>query len=843
MSVGMIFGIESFSFPVNVDNTPSITKNYFEFPMANSQIISDSIVVDILRYKVVATSENLIHTSLENPIWKPIPYSFPNFPIDLQNITVHSPYSYRGCPTINIDFVPWRMGENGLEYLQSVTLKIVINDDPNFPEIFSIHPDVINKKNVEELSRDGNEIEYIIITSETLLESADSIKVLHETRVFEEHKLNVEVVLNADIFEEYPEETEAYAIRYYIQDKITVNPLLQYLLLLGDETTIPPIYLGNTPSDDFYSSPSVSSNSDPVLSTGRIPVSNIDDALIFAEKLKNYTERFYNDSEISEISQNWRSKILLFSDDENKSGASISTEITHTAYSDSLYRRIHNILNVSTIYGTDYVPIPDGGWLAHPTMTEDIISTINSGVALINYVGHGSPHTLSDEKIINLGRDLSSIQDPVNTIWVVGTCSFGQYDNEESMPEALIAKSDGAIGVITTSRSIGLGSNFTSLRNIFDQIKYHINDEQTYRFGDLMLEAKIGGSSYMFHLFGDPAMQLPFPKISEIIDIANTSDTLTVLNSATVGLESSYSDSYLTATGPEKSIVREYTDVTLQYSLPGDIIYQGDISNSAEFIIPLDLSFCDTCTAKIFVYAENFNNLPIFRVDNLIDIPIIAADSEQTDFEGPEITIFQNEEIVQNGGVISKPFSLTLQFEDESGINLMGAMGHNLCYWIDDEDENQAILLNEYFVYDTPISGSVLLNLPDTLNGKHQINLKAWDNVNNQTTEIFTLYFTEDTDFHADYIFNFPNPFEDNTDFTFHLSDCANVTITIYSLNGRKVKTLNRSNLSSGYNEIYWNGLDDFGKSIANGTYFYHFYSKSETGNEFESIEKLSKIK
>ena len=39
----------------------------------------------------------------------------------------------------------------------------------------------------------------------------------------------------------------------------------------------------------------------------------------------------------------------------------------------------------------------------------NILDLINSGVSLINYIGHGSPTTLADEKIIDMDRDLNQI--------------------------------------------------------------------------------------------------------------------------------------------------------------------------------------------------------------------------------------------------------------------------------------------------------------------------------------------------------------------------------------------------------------------------------------------------
>ena len=74
-----------------------------------------------------------------------------------------------------------------------------------------------------------------------------------------------------------------------------------------------------------------------------------------------------------------------------------------------------------------------------------------------------------------------------------------------------------------------------------------------------------------------------------------------------------------------------------------------------------------------------------------------------------------------------------------------------------------------------------------------------------------------------DHVMNYPNPFKDKTDFTFMLmSDGpASVKIFVYTIAGRKIRTLTPSNLHAGFNMVEWDGRDEQGNDIANGTYLY----------------------
>jgi hypothetical protein len=68
---------------------------------------------------------------------------------------------------------------------------------------------------------------------------------------------------------------------------------------------------------------------------------------------------------------------------------------------------------------------------------------------------------------------------------------------------------------------------------------------------------------------------------------------------------------------------------------------------------------------------------------------------------------------------------------------------------------------------------------------------------------------------------NHPNPFNQTTKIEFTLAKSGFVSLRIYDLLGRKVRTLASRDLSSGYKSVLWDGKNDSGEEVASGIYFY----------------------
>ncbi|MBC8231221.1 T9SS type A sorting domain-containing protein [bacterium] len=73
---------------------------------------------------------------------------------------------------------------------------------------------------------------------------------------------------------------------------------------------------------------------------------------------------------------------------------------------------------------------------------------------------------------------------------------------------------------------------------------------------------------------------------------------------------------------------------------------------------------------------------------------------------------------------------------------------------------------------------------------------------------------------------NYPNPFNPETWLPYQLAQDANVTVSIYNLNGQLVRSLLLGNQSAGvyvmkHKAAYWDGRDSLGQSVSSGVYFY----------------------
>ena len=76
----------------------------------------------------------------------------------------------------------------------------------------------------------------------------------------------------------------------------------------------------------------------------------------------------------------------------------------------------------------------------------------------------------------------------------------------------------------------------------------------------------------------------------------------------------------------------------------------------------------------------------------------------------------------------------------------------------------------------------------------------------------------------TDYVLeqNYPNPFNPTTSIRFELPIDKAISVTVYDVSGRVVKTLvNNQVYSQGAHEVQWDGTTDAGASAASGTYLY----------------------
>ena len=66
---------------------------------------------------------------------------------------------------------------------------------------------------------------------------------------------------------------------------------------------------------------------------------------------------------------------------------------------------------------------------------------------------------------------------------------------------------------------------------------------------------------------------------------------------------------------------------------------------------------------------------------------------------------------------------------------------------------------------------------------------------------------------------NYPNPFNPTTQINFNLKEAADVQLTIYNVNGQKLRTLFSGHRSAGNYQAIWDGQDNAGQVLPSGTY------------------------
>ena len=208
---------------------------------------------------------------------------------------------------------------------------------------------------------------------------------------------------------------------------------------------------------------------------------------------------------------------------------------------------------------------------------------------------------------------------------------------------------------------------------------------------------------------------------------------------------------------------------------------------------------------------------------------------------------FDGREII-NGDIISSEPEIIITLEDNSPLPL-----DSTYFTIVHTHNNIPKVLTvpgpdiTYNYTPYPNSRAVITWTPKLEDGRHVLEVLAKDASGNffdstSSRSVFNVYNNPD----LLQVYNYPNPFSDNTYFTFELRGVIppeEFKIKIFTVAGRLIKELSPSSpLQIGFNKIYWDGKDEDGDEIANGLYFYKIISKN--GDEVKTVtQKLAKVK
>ncbi len=191
--------------------------------------------------------------------------------------------------------------------------------------------------------------------------------------------------------------------------------------------------------------------------------------------------------------------------------------------------------------------------------------------------------------------------------------------------------------------------------------------------------------------------------------------------------------------------------------------------------------------------------------------------------------------------LINPNSTLIVKLSDETGLNTTGTgVGHKLV-GILNGDENNPIDFTNYFTSDinsSGKSGEITYPFSNLSSGNYSLEVKAWDVFNNFSSAETNFTVVSDSELVIQDVYNYPNPFTSNTTFTFqqNLNKLLDVRIKVYTVAGRLIRNIEKMNVSEKFVKIPWDGRDQDGSYIANGTYLYQISVQTVDGSYSKSV-------
>lgn len=369
--------------------------------------------------------------------------------------------------------------------------------------------------------------ELIIVSTEEFLLPAQQLAEFRQ----DHDGISADVVTTEMIYNEFSSGgQDIMAIRNFVRHLFvqsnSENP--KYLLLFGDgsydykdriedNTNFIPVWESNeslNPVGSFCSDDNYAKLDDNYLldiAVGRLPIRTLSEAEAMVQKLIYYSSEENNFNP-------WRNEMCMVADDEDMnlhfSDVEEIAEMAETSGED---------FNLTKLYLDAFEQVTIGDSSFYPTVNAALTATINEGVNILDYTGHGSYNALAHEMILT-AADISNWTNSFFPIFLTATCDFGRFDDPEiySLAEqSLLVTGKGMIAVVAPSRATYAGGNAVLMQNIFE----HWFENPGNRLGEILRVAKNNSGTYentrKHILLGDPSMLPAIPPYQVVPEVIN----------------------------------------------------------------------------------------------------------------------------------------------------------------------------------------------------------------------------------------------------------------------------------------------------------------------------------
>ncbi|MFN0174162.1 MAG: type IX secretion system sortase PorU [Saprospiraceae bacterium] len=605
------------------------------------------------------------------------------------------------------------------------------------------------------------------------------------------------------------------------------------------------------PSDDFYAllSPDESGSLTGALdiAVGRFVCKTSEEARAIVDKIVAY------DKDPVTLGD-WHLRTTYIADDED--GNAHINQAEKLATENGV---VESWFNIGKIYFDAYQQVATSAGQRYPDAKAAINSDMFKGMLVANYIGHGGPRGLSQERVVD-NNDIAGWDNPNRyPLLITATCTFGGYDDYTTLTggeQAFLKINSGAIGLFTTVRSVYIAGNEDLTDEVQDFIFQRVNGK--YRtIGDVLKDSKNALTSDVrnarrFTLLGDPAMHLALPeyrvattKINGQSVTLGQPDTLRAL--MPVLLEGIVTDTlgsilnnfngrvFVTVfdkTQTLKTLGQDPGSVIRDFKIQRNILFKGSakVVNgifTVNFVVPKDINYAYG-KGKISYYAENGTPLDAAGGDENI---IIGGNAGLVqDDTPPTVQAFLNTDAFAFGGITDNNPKILVKCTDDYGMNVTGtSIGHDLTAVLDG-NVLETLVLNEFYesAQDSARKGQAIYPLRNLATGRHTLHVKGWDIANNPDEGYTEFVVAEDGKAALAHVLNYPNPFTTNTYFQFEhnlAGQILDVQVSIFSVSGRLVKTIQQTITNNDSyrisTDVQWDGNDEYGDPLARGVYLY----------------------
>jgi len=353
------------------------------------------------------------------------------------------------------------------------------------------------------LKDNSNNANYLVIAPSALKATAQTLADYRQGQ-----GLQAKVVDLEDVYDEFNYGLAGpRAIRDFLGFAYTNwSSAPQYVLLAGDgsfdyknnlgngDSLIPPI-LVSTP-DGLYASDNrladvTGDDGLPEMAIGRLPVLSAAELQAVIDKIMAYEASAGGD---------WQKQVLMLADEFDQEAGYFSID------SDNVAQLVPAAYNIQTIYLPAYSP---------EQARQQIIASINNGVGVVNYFGHGAPDRLGNISMMDV-NDVNVLTNGDKLPVMAGmTCLIGRYEMPgfDSLSERLVLKDNGGAVAVWSPTGLSLNPEARRLDEAFFTAAF-ATDQPV--IGQVVLQAlnayhAQGGEAYMvdiYNMLSDPALRM-----------------------------------------------------------------------------------------------------------------------------------------------------------------------------------------------------------------------------------------------------------------------------------------------------------------------------------------------